>query len=78
MAALNATIQNLLNIATGIGLMACAWFICLAGYKFMTSGGSPSAIESAKSAAFNACLGFALVLAARVIANVIQGAVALG
>lgn len=72
---LNATIQNLLNIGTAIGLLACAFFICLAGFRFMTSGGSPSGIEGAKSAAFNACIGFGLVLSARVIANIIQEAV---
>jgi hypothetical protein len=72
---LNATITNLLNIATGIGLLACAFFLCVAGYYFMTSGGSPSAIERSKSAAFNAAIGFALVLSARVIANIINSAV---
>jgi len=74
-AELNATIQNLLNIATAIGLLACAFFICVAGYYFMTSGGSPSGIEKAKSGAFNACIGFGLVLSARVIANIINSAV---
>jgi TRAP-type C4-dicarboxylate transport system permease small subunit len=72
---LNATIQNLLNIATGIGLLACAFFLCVAGYHFMTSGGSPSGIEKAKSGAFNAAIGFGLVLSARVIANIINTAV---
>jgi hypothetical protein len=75
MDALNATIINLLNIATGIGLLACAFFLCMAGFVFMTSGGNPSGIERAKSAAFNAAIGFALVLSARVIANIINSAI---
>jgi Type IV secretion system pilin len=75
MAKLSATIETLLNMATGLGLLVCAFFICVAGYYFMTSGGNPSAIERSKSAAFNAAIGFALVLAARVVANVIQSAI---
>jgi Type IV secretion system pilin len=72
---LNQTIGNLLNIATSIGLLACAFFLCMSGYYFMTSGGAPSGIERAKSAAFNAAVGFALVLSARVIANIINSAI---
>jgi hypothetical protein len=64
---LNATITNLLNIATGIGLLTCAFFMCVAGFHFMTGGGSPSAAEKAKTAAFNAAVGFGLVLSASII-----------
>ena len=78
MEAINATINNLLTAATGIGLAVCALFLCVAGYYFMTSGGSPHGIERSKSAAFNAGVGFALVLLARVIAGVIQRAVVTG
>ena len=49
--------------------------LCVAGFYFMTSGGNPSGIERSKSAAFNAAIGFALVLSARVIANIINSAV---
>jgi hypothetical protein len=73
---LNATINTFLNIASGIGLLACAWFLCMAGFYFMSSGGSPQKIEQSKSAAFNAAIGFALMLSARTIANIVQGAVA--
>ena len=75
MGALEGTITNLLNIATALGLILCAFFLAVAGFKFMTSNGAPSGIESAKSAAFNACVGLALVLSARVIANIIAGAI---
>jgi len=72
---ITGTINNLLTIATGLGLLLCAYFLCFAGFKFMTSGGNPGAIEQSKSAAFNAAIGFALVLSARVIANLVNGAV---
>lgn len=73
---LTTTINNILTIATGLGLLLCAFFLAMAGFYFMTSGGNPGAIERSKSAAFNAMLGFGLVLSARVIANIINGAVA--
>lgn len=72
---ITGTINNLLTIATGLGLLLCAYFLCMSGFYFMTSGGNPGSIERSKSAAMNACIGFALVLSARVIANLINGAV---
>lgn len=75
---LTATFDNLLTIATGLGLLLCAFFLCMAGFYFMTSGGNPGAIERSKSAAFNAALGFALVLSARVIARLVDGAIVRG
>jgi hypothetical protein len=64
-----------LTIATGLGLLLCAFFLSMAGFYFMTSGGNPVAIERSKSAAFNAAIGFALVLSARVLANLINTAI---
>jgi hypothetical protein len=75
---ITTTINNLLTIATGLGLLLCAFFLSMAGFYFMTSGGNPGAIERSKSAAFNAAIGFGLVLSARVIANLVNGAVARG
>lgn len=72
---LTQTINNVLNIATALGLLVCAFFLAMAGFYYMTSGGNPGAIERSKSAAFNAMLGLALVLSARVIANLVNGAV---
>lgn len=73
---ITTTINNLLTIASGLGLLLCAYFLSMSGFYFMTSGGNPGAIERSKSAAFNCAIGFALVLSARVIANLINGAVA--
>ncbi len=72
---ITGTIDNLLTIATGLGLLLCAFFLSMAGFYFMTSGGNPVAIERSKSAAFNAAIGFALVLSARVLANLINTAI---
>lgn len=75
MGQIEASITNLLNLASALGLIVCAFFLAVAGFRFMTANGSPSGIEAAKAAAFNACLGLAVILSARVIANIIQGAI---
>lgn len=72
---ITGTINNILTIAQGLGLLVCAFFVSMSGFYYMTSGGNPGAIERSKSAAFNAMLGLALVLSARVIANIVSGAV---
>jgi hypothetical protein len=69
---LQQTFANLLQVAQGLGLLVCALFLCVAGFHFMTSGGSPNKIEQSKSAAFNAAVGFALVLSASVLANLVS------
>lgn len=72
MAEINQLLNNLLTVAQGIGAAACAWFLCLAGWYFMTSGGNPQKIEQSKSAAFNALVGFGVILSARVIAGIVR------
>ncbi|HEX2036161.1 MAG TPA: pilin [Chloroflexota bacterium] len=72
---LEAIINNILNLATGLGVAVCALFLAIAGYHYMTSGGNPSAVERSKSAAFNAAIGLGLVLSAQVLARVVRVAV---
>ena len=69
------TFTNLLNIATGLGLLVCSLFLVFAGFSYMTSGGNPGAVERSKNAAFNAAIGFAIILSARIIAQLVQNAV---
>src|SRR5260370_20341258 len=56
--------QTLLNAATEVGLAAAALFLAWAGFLYMTAGGSPRRMESAKDAAFAAIGGLAGVLLA--------------
>jgi formate hydrogenlyase subunit 4 len=72
---ITATFNNLLNIATGLGLVVCSLFMVFAGFSYMTSGGNPAAVERSKSAAFNAAIGFAIILSARILAQMVQNAV---
>jgi len=74
-AEITQTFANLLNIATGLGLLICGLFMVFAGFSYMTSGGNPAAIERSKSAAFNAAIGFAIILSARILAQMVQNAV---
>jgi hypothetical protein len=75
MAELNATISNLLNLAALIGVGLAALYFGFGGITYMTSGGSPMRAESGKKACFDALVGLGLVLSARVITSIIQGAI---
>lgn len=65
----------LLDAATSIGLAAAALFLAWAGFLYMTAGGSPRRMESAKDAAFAAIGGLAVVLLAHTIAMLVQSAI---
>ena len=70
--------NNLLDAATSVGLAASALFLAWAGFLYMTAGGSPRRMESAKDAAFAAIGGLAVVLLARTIAQLVQNAIPKG
>ncbi len=67
--------DTLTKTATQIGLAAAALFLAWAGFLYMTAGGSPRRMESAKDAAFAAVGGLAVVLLARTIAELIKNAI---
>ena len=65
---------QLITVGTAIALIVCAFFVMLAGYQYMTAGGSVRAIESAKGSLYNAFIGLAIVVLCRVLANLVGGA----
>ena len=67
--------ETLLTAATSIGLAAAALFLAWAGFLYMTAGGSPRRMETAKDAAFAAVGGLAVVLLARTITTLIKTAI---
>jgi Type IV secretion system pilin len=67
--------DTLLEAATRVGLAAAALFLAWAGFLYMTAGGSPRRMESAKDAAFAAIGGLAVVLLAHAIAELVQNAI---
>jgi len=66
---------RLLDLATKVGMAAAALFLAWAGFLYMTAGGSPRRMESAKDAAFAAIGGLAVVLLASTIAGLIDKAI---
>jgi hypothetical protein len=65
---------QLITAGAAIAAAACAFFVLLAGYQWMTAGGSVRAIEAAKGSLYNALIGFAIVILCKVIANLVGGA----
>ena len=67
--------NRLLEIAVQIGMAAAALFLAWAGFLYMTAGGSPRRMESAKDAAFAAVGGLAVVLLAGTISALVRAAI---
>jgi len=66
--------NQLITLGAAIALVVCAFFIMLAGYQYMTAGGSVRAVESAKGSLSNAFIGLAIAMLCRVLANLVGGA----
>ncbi len=75
---INSLFNNLLNIGMGVGVAVSAFFVMWGAFLYMSASGSPHQMERGKAAIVNALAGLAIVLMARVIAGMIQSAVAGG
>jgi hypothetical protein len=73
---INSLFENLLNIGTGVGVAVSAFFVMWGAFMYMSASGSPRQMEQGKAAIVNALAGLAIVLMARVIAGMIQDAMA--
>jgi hypothetical protein len=76
MNAINTLFTNLLNVGLGVAVTVAAFYLMVGAFIYMSAGGSPHQMERGKSAMLNALAGLAIVLAARVIAGMIQSALA--
>jgi hypothetical protein len=74
MDAINTLFSNLLNIGLGVAVTVAAFYLMVGAFIYMSSGGSPHQMERGKSAMLNALMGLAIVLAAKIIAGMIQSA----
>lgn len=74
MSAINTLFTNLLNVGLGVAVTVAAFYLMVGAFIYMSAGGSPHQMERGKSAMLNALAGLAIVLAARVIAGMIQSA----
>jgi hypothetical protein len=66
--------DTLLTAGAAVSLAITAFFVMLAGFQYMSAGGSVRAVESAKGSLSNALLGFAIVILCRIIAGLVGGA----
>jgi hypothetical protein len=73
---INTLFNNLLNIGLGVGVAVSAFFVMWGAFMYMSASGSPRQMEQGKAAIVNALAGLAIVLLARVIAGMIQSAMA--
>ena len=73
---INALFGNLLAIGTGVAVAVAAFFVMWGAFLYMSAGGSARQMEAGKTAIQNALAGLAIVLLARVLAGIVQGAVA--
>ncbi|HEX2034022.1 MAG TPA: hypothetical protein VHS99_07545 [Chloroflexota bacterium] len=78
MDAINQLFNNLLSIGFGVAVTVAAFFLMWGAFVYMSAGGSPRQMESGKSAMLNALVGLGVALSARVIAGMIQRALAGG
>ena len=56
---------QLMTAGVALGAVVCAFFLMLAGYQWMTAGGSVRAVESAKFSLTHALIGSPLSCCAR-------------
>lgn len=75
---INALFENLLNIGLGVAVAVSAFFVMWGAFLYMSAAGSPRQMEQGKTAIVNALAGLAIVLLARVIASMVQGALGSG
>lgn len=62
----------IVQIMIGLSAILCIIFIIVGGYKFITSGGDPKKLESARMTIFYALVGIAVVILAFIILQVVQ------
>ena len=63
--------DTLMTAGATLSLGATGFFIMLAGYQYISAGGSSRTVESAKSSLYNALIGFAIVIMCKVIASLV-------
>ena len=73
---INILFGNLLDIGTGVAATVAAFFVMWGAFLYISAAGSPRQMEQGKSAIVDALTGLAVVLLARVLAGMLQDAVA--
>jgi hypothetical protein len=63
--------DSLLNAGALVSVAATAFFLMLAGFQYMSAGGSARTAQSAKDSLYNALIGLAIVILCQVIAHLV-------
>src|SRR5439155_28453 len=63
----------LLTAGAAVALAATAFFVMLAGFQYMSAGGSVRAVEGAKGSLYHALIGLAIVIMCKIIAGLVGG-----
>lgn len=71
---INSLFENLLTVGLGVAVAVSAFFIMWGAFLYMSAAGSARQMEQGKTAIVGALTGLAIVLLARVIAGMVQGA----
>jgi len=72
---LNTVINGIRNWAMGILLTLTTLYLTVAGIRYILAGGSPHAMEEAKTAVRNSLFGYALAALAPLLADIVKGIV---
>ena len=64
----------LTNAGALLAVAVAGFFVMIAGYQYMSAGGSARTIEMAKGGLYNALIGLAIVILCKVIAALVGGA----
>lgn len=67
-----AIVGNLVSVTVGLGFVATLVLLVMAGFKYLTSGGEPKAIQSAHQTATWALLGILFMAIAWLILQLVQ------
>jgi hypothetical protein len=61
-------------MGTALGLSVATFFLLWGGYKYMMARGNPLQMERAKQSLEHAAVGYAIVLMANILANLVKTA----
>lgn len=68
-----AMVGQLVSVIVGLGFVATLVMLIMAGFKYLTSGGEPKAIQAAHQTATWALLGILFLAVAWLLLQLIQG-----
>jgi hypothetical protein len=65
-------IQNLINFAVSLGILAVTFWIAVAGFQLIINQGNPGKITETKNRIYNSVIGIAVILSAWLIVNFVM------